>query len=174
MLLHTLWWIHWIIDQKNTYCGWTNFFAAVRYLRLIWVVGGANHWTRGSWEVTGPNCISACLACWQSLLFESRPFSYTTRTSFGVRWAWNCWTTWGGTGFYWQIIKTWPFIQNFTRCHGTDVICLTKVRMPSLAVVCWSAALCLVARGGWRCTRGGRGRGVFAASIGDGAGPNTS
>lgn len=55
-----------------------------------------------------------------------------------------------------------------------SVICLTEVRVPSLAVVCRGTALCLVARGGRRCTRGGGGRGVFAGSVGDGTGADSS
>lgn len=51
---------------------------------------------------------------------------------------------------------------------------LTEVRVSSLAVVGGGAALCLVARGGGRCTRGGRGSGVFAGSVGDAAGPDSS
>ena len=54
------------------------------------------------------------------------------------------------------------------------VIFITEVRMSSLAVVRRGAALRLVARGCRRCTRGGGGSGVFAGSVGDGAGPDSS
>ena len=50
---------------------------------------------------------------------------------------------------------------------------LTEVRVPSLAVVGGGAALRLVGRGGrgW-CSRGGGG--VFAGTVGDGAGSDSS
>lgn len=54
-----------------------------------------------------------------------------------------------------------------------SIYCLTEVRVTSLAVVGGDATLCLVARGGRRCTRGGRSS-VFGGSIGDGSGSDSS
>ena len=54
-----------------------------------------------------------------------------------------------------------------------SIYCLTEVRVTSLAVVGGDATLCLVARGGRRCTRGSRSS-VFGGSISDGSGSDSS
>lgn len=51
---------------------------------------------------------------------------------------------------------------------------LTEVGMSSLAVVCRGASLRLLTGGGRLSARGGRGGGVFAHPVGDGAGPDAS
>lgn len=61
-----------------------------------------------------------------------------------------------------------------SKSNMSCVIRLTEVGVSSLAVVCRGAALCLMAGRRRRCTRGGRGSGVFARSIGDGAGSDSS
>lgn len=151
-----------------------DFLAAVRYLSFIWVVSGANHRTRGSWDASGANGIGARLADWQSLLLKPRPFSYATGTPPRVCWPWNCWTTWKTVRVLWINLTNSKIITKLTKPSLIPVCSLTEVWVSSLSVVCRGTALRFVA-GCWRrCSRGGRGSGVFASSIGDGTRPDSS
>lgn len=161
------------------YCG-CHFLAPVWYFCLIWIVSRANHGARGGRDATGAGSIGARLADWQPFLLKSCPFPCTTGTPLGVCRSWNSWTTWE----IWNRALSESTFQNESSQptnHKTSwtvslisVICLTEVRVSSLALVGGGAALRLVGRGGRRCTRGGRGSGVFASSVGDGTGSDSS
>lgn len=66
------------------------------------------------------------------------------------------------------------FIKTKRPCVPESECKPTEVRVASLAVVGGGAALRLVSGGGRLCSGGGRGRGVLACSVWDGAGSDSS
>lgn len=84
----------WTSGGAEPYCCGVSFLAAVGYLRLVWVVSGANHRTGGGRDAARADGTGARLAAGQTLLLEPRPFAYATGTPPRVCCPRNRRTTW--------------------------------------------------------------------------------